>query len=102
MVSWSLAAFVEELFFRGYLFNRLSQGMGAGVSATLGALVATALVFGVAHAYQGATGIVNNTICGALLGSLYLAGNGNLWFPILTHGFVDTVGFFLIFSGLYR
>ena len=100
LVSWSLAAFMEELVFRGYLFNRLSQGPGSGVAATLGALVATALVFGGAHAYQGATGIVNNVVFGLLLGCLYLAGKRNLWLPILTHGMVDTIGFLLIFSGL--
>jgi hypothetical protein len=101
VVSWSLAAFVEELFFRGYLFNRLSQALGTGAIATVGGLAASALVFGCAHAYQGATGVVNNLVFGFVLGGLYLAGKKNLWFPILTHGIVDTIGFLLIFVGLY-
>lgn len=101
VVSWTEAAFIEEMFFRGYLFNRIT-GLFAkerlGVSM---ALIVTSLLFGAAHAYQGISGVVDTALAGLLLGLLYLYAGRNLWLPILAHGVIDTVGFLIIFFGLY-
>ncbi len=59
------------------------------------------IVFGYAHLYQGATGIVENTIDGLLLGLMYLRCDRKLSVPIIAHGVQDTVDFLLIFAGKY-
>lgn len=101
VLSWVLAAFGEELVYRGYLLNRVA-GMVGGLSA--GWIISLALVtvgFGLAHASQGATGVVENIIDGAILGLLYLATGRNLLTPIIVHGIQDTVDVLLIYSGHY-
>jgi membrane protease YdiL (CAAX protease family) len=99
-ISWTEAAFIEEMFFRGYLFNRITDLFGNERVGTLIALIATSLLFGAGHAYQGISGVVDTALAGLVLGLLYLYTGRNLWLPILTHGVIDTVGFLLIFSGL--
>jgi hypothetical protein len=101
VVSWTEAAFIEEMFFRGYLFNRITDLAGTQRSGILLALMGSSLVFGAAHAYQGISGVVDTTLAGLLLGLLYLYAGRNLWLPILTHGVIDTVGFLLIYFGFY-
>ncbi len=100
-VSWTEAAFIEELFFRGYLFNRITDLFGKERMGVSMALIGTSLLFGAAHAYQGISGVVDTTLAGLLLGLLYLYAGRNLWLPILTHGVIDTVGFLLIYFGFY-
>ena len=98
-ISWTEAAIIEEMFFRGYLFNRIIDLVGNQHVGTLIALIATSLLFGAGHAYQGISGVVDTALAGLVLGLLYLYSGRNLWLPILTHGVIDTVGFLLIFSG---
>ena len=101
VVSWTEAAFIEEMFFRGYLLNRITDVAGRERIGIMIALIGSALVFGVAHAYQGITGVVDTALAGLVLGTVYLLGRRNLWLPILAHGVIDTVGFLLIYTGLY-
>jgi membrane protease YdiL (CAAX protease family) len=101
VASWTEAAFIEELFFRGYLFNRITDVVGTHRLGMGIALVVNALIFGAAHFYQGISGILDTFLAGLLLGLLYLLVGRNLWLPILTHGIIDTVGFLLIYFGMY-
>jgi hypothetical protein len=32
---------------------------------------------------------------------VFIFSHKNLWLPVVIHGFVDTIGFILILSGLY-
>jgi uncharacterized protein len=99
--TWTEAAFIEEMFFRGYLFNRLTDLTGNGRIGIVIALVVSSLVFGAAHAYQGITGAVDTFLAGMVLGLLYLFARRNLWLPILTHGIIDTLGFLILYAGLF-
>lgn len=99
LISWTEAAFIEEMFFRGYLLNRLLDVAGEGRKGIAVALLGNAIIFGFAHAYQGLTGVLDTALAGLVLGLLYFLARRNLWLPILTHGLIDTVGFLLIFSG---
>jgi membrane protease YdiL (CAAX protease family) len=101
VVSWTEAAFIEEMFFRGYLLNRITDVVGKERVGIIIALIGNALLFGFAHYYQGITGVVDTFIGGLVLGLLYLHARRNLWLPILTHGIIDTVGILLIFFKLY-
>ena len=100
--SWTLAAFGEELVWRGYVLNRVCDLVGRHRLAGLGtALLLVSVAFGLAHADQGVTGVIENTIDGLLLGLLYLASGRNLWLPIVAHGVTDTVDSVLLFLGWY-
>ncbi len=99
-LTWTEAAFLEEMFFRGYLLNRITDLFGRERAGIILALLVNAIVFGLAHAYQGIAGVVDTALAGLVLGGLYLLTGRNLWLPILTHGIIDTVGFLIIYAGL--
>jgi len=94
---WILVAFVEEIIFRGYMMGEIVELIGASKGALAVNVVLSSVLFGLAHWYQGKSGALSTGIIGALLGILFIAGGFNLWLPILTHGFIDTVGLFLIY-----
>lgn len=99
LVSWTLAAFIEELFFRGYLLNRTMDFSGRARKGVIIALLVNAFVFGAVHFYQGLPGMIGTALAGLMLGGLYFFSGRNLWLPILTHGVIDTTGFLLIYLG---
>ena len=97
---WVLAAFGEEMAYRGYVLERAAALGQHSSSAYLVAVVVVSLLFGLGHYYQGVAGVVNSAFSGLFFGALYLAGGSNLWLPILAHGFSDTIGLGLIYFGL--
>lgn len=100
-LAWTLAAFGEEMVWRGYLMNRVADlGKRTRVAWTI-SLVVVNLVFGSAHSYQGITGIIDEGLMGVLLGLMYLGAGCNLFVPIIAHGVADTVDMLLIFFGKY-
>jgi uncharacterized protein len=70
MILWVVlsisAGFCEEFIFRGYLQKQFFAIFGNNAMAVAG----QALVFGVAHGYQGVKGMTSITIYGALFGIL--------------------------------
>jgi len=100
-LAWTLAAFGEEMVWRGYLMNRIAD-LGRGTrTAWIASLIVVNVGFGLAHAYQGITGIIDEGLMGLLLGLLYLASRRNLMVPIIAHGVQDTVDMLLLFLGAY-
>lgn len=100
-LAWTLAAFGEELVWRGYLMNRVAEISGGRRSSWLFSTIIVGIVFGVAHADQGITGVVENVINGWLLGAIYLACRRSLAVPIVAHGVTDSADLLLIFLGKY-
>jgi len=78
------AGFCEELAFRGYLQRQFHALSGSIVVA----VVAQALVFGVAHSYQGWKSVVVISVLGVLYGML-AAWRGNLRANIISHASSD-------------
>jgi membrane protease YdiL (CAAX protease family) len=72
-VSWSLAAFVEEIAYRGWILTRLAE---------VGRVLAT-----------GLTGLV--------FAAVYVATGRSIWAAILCHGVLDTAGFTMMYLGGY-
>ncbi|MDQ5844471.1 MAG: CPBP family intramembrane metalloprotease [Acidobacteriota bacterium] len=101
LLVWTLAAFGEELVFRGYLMNRVAELAGGTSMAWAASLVVVSVLFGVAHLYQGISGVITNIAAGLVYGALYLSSGRNLWAPIITHGVYDTVALLLAFWGKY-
>jgi hypothetical protein len=97
---WTLAAFGEEMAYRGYVLERAAALGHHSSAAYLVSMLVVSLLFGVGHWYQGAAGVVGSAITGLVFGTLYLKGGRNLWLPILAHGFSDTIGVTWIYLGL--
>jgi membrane protease YdiL (CAAX protease family) len=50
--------------------------------------VVAAVAFGLAHAYQGLTGILTTGVLGGVLAGVYLS-TGSLLLPVLLHAAID-------------
>lgn len=100
-LAWTLAAFGEEMVYRGYLMNRVADLFNRTRRAWLISLIAVHVGFALAHAYQGLTGAIDEGLMGLLLGVIYLRTGRNLAIPIVAHGVADTVDFILMFFGKY-
>jgi membrane protease YdiL (CAAX protease family) len=98
---WIVAAFGEEMIYRGYLMNRIAELFNNKRAAWIVSLLAASLVFGFAHLGQGITGQLENVLDGLLLGLIYLGCGRNLAVPIVAHGVTDTIDVFLVFLGKY-
>ncbi|MGO8933267.1 MAG: CPBP family intramembrane glutamic endopeptidase [Terracidiphilus sp.] len=100
-LSWTLAAFGEEMVFRGYLMNRVADLFKRTRTAWIISLIAVHVGFGLAHSYQDLTGVIDEGLMGLLLGIIYLRTDRNLSVPIIAHGVQDSIDFILIFLGMY-
>jgi membrane protease YdiL (CAAX protease family) len=98
-LSWTLAAFGEEMVWRGYVMNRFADVGSRTPRAWIASLVLVSVVFGLAHGYQGITGWVEEGIAGLALGLMYYRTGRNLCVPIIAHGVCDTIDMVLIFYG---
>lgn len=99
-IVWTLAAFGEEMAYRGYVLERAAALGRHSPAAYVVAMVAVSLLFGVGHWYQGVAGVAGSAVTGLVFGLLYLKGGRNLWCPILAHGFSDTIALAWIYLGL--
>jgi len=99
VLVWLVVAPLEEAIFRGFLMTEIARIVGTAPWATVLNVVLSSAVFGLAHGYQGRSGVVSTGIIGAVLGWIFVASDGNLWLAILAHGFIDTVGIALIAVG---
>ncbi|MGD1010083.1 MAG: CPBP family intramembrane glutamic endopeptidase [Candidatus Aminicenantales bacterium] len=100
-LTWTVGAFGEEMVYRGYLMNRVADLLDRTRPAWMISLVVVHFGFGLAHAYQGLTGIIDEGLSGLLLGLIYLRTGRNLSVPIIAHGIGDSIDFALIFLGKY-
>jgi len=101
VLTSTLAAFGEELVYRGYLMNRIADLFGLTRTAWTVSLILTSILFGFSHFDQGAIGQIENVIGGFLLAIFYLACGRKLAVPIVAHGVQDTIDVLLIFLGKY-
>jgi membrane protease YdiL (CAAX protease family) len=100
-LAWIVAAFGEEMTYRGYLMNRVADLFNRTRGAFIVSLIVVHVMFGLAHLYQGITGVLDEGLMGLLLGILYLATGRNLAVPIVAHGVQDSIDLILIFLGKY-
>jgi len=99
--SWTLAAFGEELVWRGYLLNRVAGLFRETRAGWVVSLVLVSAAFGYAHVNQGFVGVLQEGFAGLLLGLVYVACGRSLWVPIVAHGVTDSIDILLIFAGRY-
>jgi membrane protease YdiL (CAAX protease family) len=98
---WGLGAFGEEWVYRGWLTSRLADLFGRRAPGWIGAVVVANVAFGLAHAYQGPTGMIEAAEDGLLFAALYFATGRNLIAPMIAHGIQDSTDLVLIFTNHY-
>jgi hypothetical protein len=81
--------------------NRVADFFNRTRGAWIISLIVVHVGFGLAHAYQGITGIIDEGLSGLLLGIVYLRTGRNLSVPVIAHGVGDTIDFILIFLNKY-
>jgi len=91
LVSAAVAAVSEEILYRGYALSRLDQ---LGVPPWL-AVVASSLVFGLLHWFQGFTGVIVTAVIGAGAAVVLLLTR-NLLASMVLHFAWDAVAFAVI------
>lgn len=99
-VVWIFAGLGEEIGYRGYILNKLSDVFGRNRLGDIVAILGSAVLFGFGHYYKGPAGIVDSGIAGGILGVLYLISGRNLWACVIAHGSIDTFGLFADYFGL--
>lgn len=99
-VVWTVAAFGEEMVFRGYFLNRIADLFKNRYMGWTVGLIVSSIVFGLGHLYQGISGAILAGFFGMVFGLVYLVSGRNLWVPILLHGFYDTSAFLILYFSL--
>jgi membrane protease YdiL (CAAX protease family) len=96
LLSWTLAAFGEEMAYRGYLLTRLCEALGGGRAAVVAGVLVSSVLFGIAHTEQGVVGIGVVALDGVAWSVLRIR-YGTVWAAVLAHGFNNTLGFLTFF-----
>lgn len=97
LVGWVIGGFLEEMSFRGFMISRIRYLFNNDNLSTVLAVFLTAIPFGLAHAYQGESGIISTALVGIIFAVIYIRNGYNLWIPIIAHGMVDTFGLIFIY-----
>lgn len=98
ILIWTSAAFLEELVFRAYLINTLDLLLGRNSWSTGAAIVISAVIFGIIHAWQGLSGILTTACVGLILGIGFVYNGRRIWPLILVHGIIDTYTLIVIYN----
>lgn len=102
IIVWTLAAFGEEMVFRGYIMHAFARPFKHKSIGWAFAVFLTSILFGLGHSYQGFTGVILTGAVGVLYAVAFFVCGRNLWVPILIHGLYDTSAFLFIFLNLDR
>ena len=97
IMMWALAAFGEEFLYRGYFMKQIAHLLGDHKKAWIIAAAIIGVIFGLAHAYQGISGMVSTGIIGFVFGLLFYKNQQNLLLLVLIHGIYDMIGLTLIY-----
>ncbi|MGA7896348.1 MAG: CPBP family intramembrane glutamic endopeptidase [Candidatus Sulfotelmatobacter sp.] len=90
------AGICEEVLYRGFLIRYLSDSpWHTGLWIALGI---SSIAFGMAHSYQGVSGIIGTALLGAVMAVLFVA-TGSLWLPMALHAVLDLRILFLLRPG---
>src|SRR5262249_268914 len=94
------AGFGEELVWRGFLFERLHRWLGPGAPARVFTVVATSVLFGLAHLHdQGCRGLEHSTLTGLSIAAASLRP-GSLALPMVLHATFDVAAVAMIYVGV--
>lgn len=100
IAAWTIIAFGEEMLFRAFLMDSLALIFENSRAKWMLSLIGSSLLFGLAHFSWGVTGVIETTIMGLLLGTVFLRTGRNLWVTVIAHALLNSMVFTLIYSGM--
>jgi membrane protease YdiL (CAAX protease family) len=86
-----VSSFGEEVIYRAFLINRISELGQETKKATIIAVILSSIIFGLVHYEWGPMGIVQTGFMGLALGICYIKLKRRLWILILAHVYMDTI-----------
>jgi membrane protease YdiL (CAAX protease family) len=96
------ASFGEEVFFRGYLFERFDRLLGTGLLARCATVLISAALFALGHCHdQGLPGVEQASMTGLVLGGIY-AWRKQIWLPMMVHAGYDLTAIAIIYFDLEK
>ncbi len=98
-LSWTFAAFGEEIAFRIVMLRGIAVALGEGRSAWIIAVVVQAAVFGFVHLYQGPAGAAGALISGLVFGIITVMARGAIWPAAIAHGSNNSIGLIELYLG---
>ena len=86
-----VSSFGEEVVYRAFLINRISE-LGLDTKyGKIATVLISAVIFGLAHYEWGPTGMVSTGLMGLVLGICYMKLKKKLWILVLAHAYMDTI-----------
>jgi len=85
------SSFGEEVIYRAFLINRISELGQNTAKATIVAVILSSIIFGLIHYDWGPMGMVQTGFMGLVLGICYIKLKKRLWVLILAHAYMDTI-----------
>jgi membrane protease YdiL (CAAX protease family) len=86
-----ISSFGEEVIYRAFLINRISELGLSGKAGIITVIIISSIVFGFAHYSWGIMGVVQTTFMGLALGASYLYLKKRIWVLIIAHAYMDTI-----------
>lgn len=93
------SSFGEEVVYRGFLINRLEELFGGDKKALVWAVIASSLMFGLAHFGWGVTGMVQTAFMGLALAVSFVIFQRNLWVLVAAHAYMDSALIWPLYFG---
>ena len=85
-----ISSFGEEVVYRAFLINRISE-LGLDTKyGKIATVLISAVIFGLVHYTWGPTGMVSTGLMGLAMGICYLKFKKKLWILVLAHAYLDT------------
>jgi membrane protease YdiL (CAAX protease family) len=97
-----LVAPIEEVLFRGFLMSELTNVLGTSTLALTVNLLLSSALFGLAHLYQGNSGVISTAVVGMVIGLIFIGTGFYIWPAIITHATIDTVSLLILFANKDR
>ena len=86
-----VSSFGEEMIYRGFLINRISQLLPNSNKFKYLAVVLSSVIFGLVHYEWGPMGMVQTGFMGLALGICYIIFKKNLMITFLAHAYMDII-----------
>ena len=94
-----VSSFGEEVIFRAFLIDRISEIVGSTSYSKTIAIVLSSVLFGLIHYKWGLMGVIQTGFFGLAMGICYVKLKRRLWVLVLAHVYMDTLLLVQIYFG---